>query len=135
MNEHKHNGAEHKSHHNHPMSEVELREKAARRAERVREGRHGDCHGHCHLDVPVRERPQVHAPHYDDEGKAAIFDLLGHMSCEEVWGQFWHQAAEEKSGDPPGPARDHLIRHYGMYGFLAERYAREQKHTPKGLRK
>lgn len=131
MSERKHDGAEHKPRHNHPLNESELHALASRRAERVQEGQRQDCHGHCHLDVPLRERPQVPPPHYGDEGKAAIFGLLGHMSLEEVWTQFWHQAAEEKNSDPPGPARDHLIRHYGTHGFFSERYEREQKRAAK----
>lgn len=118
-------------HKGHPLNATERQERAGRQAARVREGHHKTRHGHEHLDVPLRERPHMPAPHYIDEGKAAIFALLAHMTPEEVWVQFWHHAKEEKNSDSPGPARDHLIRHYGMHGFLEERYKREQKRGAK----
>ncbi|MBA3898389.1 MAG: hypothetical protein H0X36_14930 [Sphingomonadaceae bacterium] len=46
---------------------------------------------------------------------------------DSAWTAFWAQAKTEKTADPPGAARDLLIAHYGMHGFLEQRYARAKK--------
>lgn len=123
-------------HHGHPISPEAMAARVKARDERVREGHRKARHGHEHLHArPLHVYkldgtvvPGAHpAPEYTDPEHVALFARVRGATLTEVWAEFWLQAEREKSHDPPGPARDQLILHYGTHGFLEERYAREQK--------